>query len=257
MHTRRRLTTLPSAGQRGAWALQRVFLFALTVLATFITLATASAAGQTDSAKGRTGAAASPARVVIIGASYAKNWNPPELGGMQVVNRGVGGEQTHEMLARFDRDVLAQAPRAVIIWGFVNDIFRSTPEELENKLVRSRENLGLMVEKARARGIVPIIATEVTLPVGDSWSERIAGWIGTLRGKQGYQDYVNGHVVEMNHWVRRLAAEKQLAVLDFEKVLAGSDGRRRPEYATQDGTHLSPLAYDALTDYARRVNLKR
>jgi lysophospholipase L1-like esterase len=143
----------------------------------------------------------------------------------------------------------------VIIWGFINDVFRSTPEEVEAKLVRSRDNLNTMIEKARSKGIIPIVATEVTLPVGDSWSDRIAGWVGTLRGKQGYQDYINGHVVEMNHWVRRIAAEKKLTVLDFEKVLADSKGRRKPEYATQDGTHLSPQAYEALTDYTKRMNL--
>lgn len=193
--------------------------------------------------------------IVVIGASYAKGWNVSELAGMRVINKGVGGEQTHEVLARFDRDVVASAPHAVIIWGFINDIFRSTPEELENKLIRSRENITSMVEKAKNKGIVPILATEVTLPVGDSWSDRIAGWVGALRGKQGYQDYVNGHVVEMNQWIRRQAAEKKLTLLDFEKVLADPNGRRKPEYATPDGTHLSSQAYDALTEYVQRLNL--
>lgn len=193
--------------------------------------------------------------IVAIGASYAKGWNVSVLAGMQVINKGVGGEQTHEMLARFDRDVTASAPQAVVIWGFINDIFRSTPEEVENKLIRSRENISRMIEKAKNKGIVPILATEVSLPVGASWSERIVGWVGALRGKQNYQDYVNGHVVKMNQWIRGQAAEKKLTLLDFEKVLADNNGRRKPEYATQDGTHLSVQAYAALTDYVQRLNL--
>lgn len=195
------------------------------------------------------------AQMVIIGASYAKGWNPGKLGDHKIVNRGVGGEQTHEVLARFDRDVPVPAVRTVIIWGFINDIFRSTPEEVKTKLIRSQENINAMIEKARQKRVTPIVATEVTLPMGDSWSERVAGWIGALRGKQSYQDYVNGHVVEMNKWLRQLATDKQLMLLDFEKVLADSNNsnRRKLEYATPDGTHLSPQAYEALTNYAQRM----
>lgn len=228
---------------------------AVVLLAVFTLSSILPAQAGPKRAKTETSIAPKAVQVVIIGASYAKGWTPTELGGFKVVNRGVGGEETHEMLARFDRDVTAQAPRAVIIWGFINDIFRSTPEAVEKKLVRSRENINAMIDKAQSKGITPILATEVTLPVRDSWSERVAGWIGALRGKQGYQDYVNGHVLEMNRWLRRLAAEKKLTLLDFEKVLADSNNRRKLEYATPDGTHLSPQAYEALTKYAQHMNL--
>ena len=36
--------------------------------------------------------------VVVLGASYAGSWKVHELAGRRVVNRGVGGEQTREML---------------------------------------------------------------------------------------------------------------------------------------------------------------
>lgn len=193
--------------------------------------------------------------VVVIGASYAKGWKMSPLAGMQVINKGVGGEQTHEMLARFEKDVIEAAPRAVIIWGHINDIFRSTPEALENKLIRSRENISNMIEKAKHKGITPILVTEITLPAGNSWSDRIGGWIGALRGKQSYQDQVNSHVIEMNQWTRAQAKAKQLTLLDFEKVLADKSGRRKPEFATEDGTHLNTQAYEALTDYVQHLNL--
>lgn len=201
------------------------------------------------------GRSANPAKIVIIGASYAKDWNPTRLAGLTVINRGVGGEQTHEMLARFDRDVLAAAPKAVLIWGFINDIFRSSPDQIEPKLVATRKNLAAMAERARARGVVPVLATEVTLPVRDGWKERIAGWVGSLRGKQGQQEYVNGHVMEVNRWIRQYATDRKITVLDFEKVLANEQGQRRSEYASEDSTHLSARGYEALTDYVGRTNL--
>lgn len=185
--------------------------------------------------------------IVLIGASYAKSWPVTTLDGLAVSNKGAGGEQTHEMLARFDRDVIAARPRAVLIWGHINDIFRSEPEELKAKLVRSRENIRSMVDLARSKGIAVILATEVTLPASTGW----AAWLGKLRGKQNYREYINGHVIEMNQWIRTLAAEKNLVILDFEKALADQDGSRKREFTTEDGTHLSSKAYNALTRYVQ------
>jgi hypothetical protein len=41
-------------------------------------------------------------------------------------------------------------------------------------------------------------------------------------------------------------------VLDFEAVFASDDGTRKPEYAAEDGSHISQAGYDALTAYAAR-----
>lgn len=185
--------------------------------------------------------------IVVIGASYAKSWPVTTLNGLVISNKGAGGEQTHEMLARFDRDVISARPRAVLIWGHINDIFRSEPEELKAKLVRSRENIRSMVDMARGKDIAVILATEVTLPASTGWT----AWLGKLRGKQNYREYINGHVIEMNQWIRTLAAEKNLVILDFEKALADQDGSRKREFTTEDGTHLSSKAYDALTRYVQ------
>src|SRR5262245_59940391 len=70
-------------------------------------------------------AASPPVSLVIVGASYAADWKQPHLPGYLVTNRGVGGEETQQVLARFDRDVLALRPGAVIIWGSINNIHRA------------------------------------------------------------------------------------------------------------------------------------
>ena len=251
MQTIRRVAKVLASEQRRVNSVHPFLIFALAL---FFPLAAMSAEGRQNDGLVKIKQSTRPATLVIIGASYAKSWNIIDLGGLKVINRGVGGEQTHEILARFDKDVLALSPRGVIIWGFINDIFRSTPEEVDKKIVRTRENLMSMIDKAQSKGIVPVLATEVTLPVPDGWLDQIANWIGTLRGKKSYQDYINAYVIEMNHWLRRVAVEKKLTVLDFEKVLADENGRRKIEYTTQDGTHLSPKAYAALTDSVKNLN---
>ena len=62
------------------------------------------------------GATNAPSKMVILGASYAGGWGQPALPGYEIVNRGAGGEETSQMRARFERDVLTQQPSVVLIW---------------------------------------------------------------------------------------------------------------------------------------------
>lgn len=41
-----------------------------------------------------------------------------------VVNRGVNGERSDQIRARFERDVIAAAPKAVVIIAGVNDVYQ-------------------------------------------------------------------------------------------------------------------------------------
>lgn len=191
--------------------------------------------------------------LVIIGASYAKDWEIQSTGKYRVVNKGVGGEETHQMRARLEEDVIKQRPSAVLIWGFINDIFRSPREGVTDKLARTRANLQAMITRVNAAGIRPILATEVYITTPNHLSERLLGWVGKLRGKTSYQDYVNAHVRDTNIWIREIAKEKKISILDFERVLADESGARQRRYAAEDGSHLSAEAYAALTDYTNRL----
>ncbi len=194
----------------------------------------------------------SPQPIVIIGASYAKSWPIGKIHGVDIVNRGEGGEQSSEMLSRFEKDVVAANPSHVIIWGFINDIFRSEQSELESKLELTKTNFEQMVQISRANQIIPILATEVTIRPPSGLKESLmAFFYGTILGKSSYQDYVNNHVEQVNRWIRDFAAQNNLSLLDFETILAREDGSRRKAYATEDGSHISSQGYQALTEYAK------
>lgn len=191
--------------------------------------------------------------VVIIGASYAKGWEVTRLAGRSIRNYGVAGEETSAVLARFERDVVAHRPSVVIIWGFINDIFRASPAELPAKLETIKSNLRRMVEISRENGITPILATEVTIRGKNTVKDTVAGWIGSLTGKTGYPEYINSHVQSVNEWMRQYAQANGILLLDLQPVLAERSGLRRKEYATDDGSHLTAAAYEALTRYAEPV----
>lgn len=189
--------------------------------------------------------------IVVIGASYAGGWQPERpVAGFRIIAKGISGEQSSQVLDRFDADAIALKPEAVIIWGFINDIFRGDRSRMEEVLRGTRHNLQEMVARARHAGIVPILATEVTIRGKDSLSERGAAMLGRIMGKESYQDYINGHVKGINEWIRTTAQRDGILLLDLASVLADSNGVRRKEFAKPDGSHISPEGYEALTRYA-------
>jgi uncharacterized SAM-binding protein YcdF (DUF218 family)/lysophospholipase L1-like esterase len=190
--------------------------------------------------------------LAVLGASYAASWSATGLAGIPVVNLGVAGQQSSEMRDRFEREVVTAKPRAVMVWGFINDVFRASGD-MDATLAATRASYEQMIAMARTHGIEPILCTEVTMRPPASWSNTLASWIGPLLGKQSYQDGINRHVRATNAWIRELGAREHLLVLDFETVLSDERGLRRPAFAQPDGSHITAAGYDALTSYAAPI----
>lgn len=196
--------------------------------------------------------------IVLIGASYAGGWNPGRsVAGYRIVNKGVTGQQSFEMLGRFETDVIAIKPDAVLIWGFINDIFRGDQDKIEETLARTKESLSAMVELARKAGIVPILATEVTVRGKEGWKEGIAAFTGKMLGKESYQDYVNKHVRNINQWIKEEAAKDGILLMDIHAALSDSKGERVKEYAKPDGSHISEAGYRVLTQFVEECLKQR
>jgi lysophospholipase L1-like esterase len=191
--------------------------------------------------------------VVVLGASYAQGWHLTSVAGAPVVNRGTSGQQSFELLERFERDVVQEKPRAVLIWGFINDIFRSPDGAMDATAARIRDSYTEMVRVARQHGITPVVATEVTARPRSGVTDTVAGWVGAVRGKEAYQDVINRHVLAMNRWLVEFATRERLLVLDFQAVLSEPGGRRRKVFAQPDGSHITAAGYDMLTSYAQPI----
>jgi lysophospholipase L1-like esterase len=192
-------------------------------------------------------------RLVIFGASYAKGWTPETLAGYQVVTKGVSGEQAHEMLARFDTDVVGLSPAAVIIWGFINGFHRTPQSGWDQQQGMIRSSFKEMVANARLHEIEVILATEVTIRGRDSFKEGVMTLAGRLLGKRGYQDFINEQVMATNSWLREYAAREELQLLDLQPLISDERGARIKKYATPDGSHISDEAYEKFTQYAEET----
>lgn len=196
-----------------------------------------------------------PRSVVLIGASYAASWPIENIAGYRVVNSGVSGQQSHEMLERFEQDVISLNSQGVIIWGFINNIFRNSMSESERTEARIIDDYLEMIEQASKRGLRVVIATEVTIRPKNSIKERAIGVLGRLLGKTSYQQRVNESVRRVNARLREIAEERELLLLDFEYLLAEEDGYRALKYSQDDGSHISDAGYSAISAYAEKTAL--
>jgi len=191
--------------------------------------------------------------IVLLGASYAASWPVADVAGVPLVNKGIAGQQSFELLERFDADVVQLAPRAVILWGFINDIFRGSGD-VDVTIARIKDSYLQMIARARAAGIVPVLATEVTArPRSGGVKDILLGWAGALLRKPAYQDRINEQVLAVNDWILETGRREGLLVLQLQQITAEPGGRRLPAFAQADGSHITPAGYDHLTAYARPV----
>lgn len=93
----------------------------------------------------------------------------------RVLNRGINGERSDQIAARFDRDVLAERPDAVIIIAGVNDVYQGRPAAQVTPVLQG------LYERA-ARASIPVVAGSIVpyntaTPAANAAMREINRWI--------------------------------------------------------------------------------
>ncbi|MHC4948583.1 MAG: SGNH/GDSL hydrolase family protein [Planctomycetota bacterium] len=185
--------------------------------------------------------AAGETRVVLLGDSRVKAWRPgPGGDGIEIVNRGHGGDTTTALLARHRRDALDLDPHVLVLQAGINDLkaIGVAPERADRIVAVCATNLRRIVEAARDEGVVVVVLP--VLPPGPIELARRLVW----------SPRIETAVAEVNDALADLAAPGVL-VVDCGP-LAGADGRLRPAYA-RDALHLNEAGYAALDGIVRPV----
>jgi lysophospholipase L1-like esterase len=121
---------------------------------------------------------------IIKGILHARH---PELNAT-VLNRGVGGDRTPELLARWDEDCVALRPDVLSIMIGVNDVWRIAGEWNGQKHVPRdayAANLAQLLERAQAAGVARIVVMSPTTasPEADAMlNTMLADYAETARG---------------------------------------------------------------------------
>jgi lysophospholipase L1-like esterase len=181
--------------------------------------------------------AADTPRVVFIGNSITRGWahvHPEFFTSNGYAGRGIGGQVAAQMLLRFQADVVALSPAAVVINGGTNDIAGNAgpyDPRFTMDCIRS------MVQIARANGIAPILSS--VLPAGGfGWNQKVTD--------------VPRKIKELNEMIRSWAASQSLAYIDYHTALTNADGALDERYA-KDGVHPTAEAYTVMEGVAKAV----
>lgn len=170
---------------------------------------------------------------VFIGDSVTQYWgrHDPAFFGPGIVNRGVAGQTSPQVLVRFTADALALKPRIIHVLVGLNDITGargpSRPDDYRN-------NLTAMVELARA--------SKVRLILGAVPPARSEGWANGTSP--------TARIRETNQWLRALAEREGLVFADYWSAMAAPDGTMRKELA-DDGVHPNAAGYAVMANVAR------
>ena len=135
-----------------------------------------------------------------------------------VLNRGVNGERTDEILARFDRDVVAEKPSATIVIAGVNDVYQGHVVE------RVIAGLAALYQRA-ADARIPVVAGSI-IPYNTATSEQ------------------NRRMHAINDWIRH---QPSIVFADTRSAVADAE---RPDmlFDSPDGLHPTVDGYRRMAD---------
>ncbi len=175
---------------------------------------------------------ATPDRVVFYGDSITDSW-PIEKAfpGKPYVNRGISGQTTPQMLVRFQADVVALHPAAVLILAGTNDIAGNTGL---STLGMIEDNFRSMAAIAAGNGIHVILAS--VLPVEEyPWRPGIEP---------------AGKIRDLNRRLQALCTAHGYTFLDYYAALSTPAGGMKPGTA-KDGVHPTPEGYAVMAPLAQ------
>jgi lysophospholipase L1-like esterase len=149
-------------------------------------------------------------------------WLTQARPGWQVLNRGVNGERSDQIRARFDRDVLAVRPDVVVIIAGVNDVYQGRQADWVKRQLRA------MYDAAREADI-PVVAGTI-VPYNTATPEQ------------------NARMREINEWIRATAAETPGIEFADTRAAVARDGDPDRLAESPDDLHPSPGGYRRMAE---------
>jgi lysophospholipase L1-like esterase len=146
--------------------------------------------------------------------------------GKPYIGRGISGQTTPQMLVRFRPDVIALAPKVVVILAGTNDIAGNTGPETPEMI---EDNFASMVDLAKANGIRVVLCS--ILPVFDyPWK----------RGLEPAQK-----IVDLNKWLKEHASKSGSVYVDYFSAMVDERLGCKADLCS-DGVHPTEAGYTVM-----------
>lgn len=174
-------------------------------------------------------------RVVFLGDSITDAWRLNEyFTSRDFVNRGIGGQTTSQMLARFRQDVISLNPKMVVILAGTNDIAAGTaPNQIT-------DNLTMMGDLAKAHGIKVAFAS--ILPVSDYHKDVDPRYEMTKTRPPAT-------IQAMNKWIQAYCQSAGFAWLDYYSAVVDPMGAFKTDLS-DDGLNPNAKGYRVMSPLA-------
>ena len=162
---------------------------------------------------------------------------------INMINHGINGDSTANMLYRFNTDVLRHSPWISIIMGGTNDAC------LGASLAEVKNNFAAMLERAGDNNIQPVLGLPVPVSPGDN-------------------DFFHGIeeasaiLEQYRHWMQEYCQKNGVPVIDFYNPMLVPGSRfGKPAYYF-DGVHPNQAGYQVMAKAAvpviqRLLNLRK
>lgn len=169
-------------------------------------------------------------RIVLMGDSITEFWKQRDPAFFEdkpyLVNRGIGGQTTPQMLERFDDDVVALGPKVVVILAGTNDIAGNTGKTSLDQIMA---NIAKMAQKANKQNISVVLCT--LLPAAPY------PWNPSVNPAE--------KIIALNKKIKAYAAKNNFGFCDYYSVTVDADKRLKKEFSG-DGVHPNKKGYKAM-----------
>lgn len=158
--------------------------------------------------------------------------------GLPVVNSGVSGYSTSNILNNMNKMVYQYNPSKVFILIGINDLELKVDDDVVVNNIRK------IVQGIKKNRRYAKIYVESIYPINNSDDDKIEGSI--INGNRK-----NSDIIDINNKLVKLTKEEGATYIDLHKELVDDNGLLKIEY-TVDGLHLSSEGYEKVTEVLRK-----
>lgn len=162
------------------------------------------------------------------------------------IDKGIRGQNSSQVLVRFQTDVINLHPKIVHILIGTNDVYPGwTLVPTQGNAINSTANVEAMVQMAQSNGIHVILAT--IPPWGCDASN--CSLAEAADATSSRYDRINS----WNAWIEEYALSRSIPVTDYHSGLLAPDGQHYLPNLTLDGVHLGAAGYTLMTPMVENV----
>jgi lysophospholipase L1-like esterase len=179
-------------------------------------------------------------RVVFVGDSITDYWKLADyFAGMPyvVLNRGIDGQTTPQMLVRFRQDVIDLRPTVLVVLAGTNDVAGVTGSTRNEDI---EANYASMAELARAHHIRVVLAS--LLPVNNY----------TEDAKESFALRPRERILALNAWLKEYCAKNGLIYLDYFSAMVDDKGMLKRDMS-DEGLHPNASGYKIMAPLAEKA----